>query len=117
MSQECRKKRLLLGGYLSSMKDQEAKKRYLDKLHIIGGLDPYETERKEWKDNVDLWPSITHVNLGMYLLVTPSPYSGEDLLNYKSLDCYKKLSVWVGEGRISEVCDRSQRSGEESRHC
>ena len=58
MSQECRKKRLLLGGYLSSMKDHEAKKRDLDKLHIIGGLNPYETERKEWKDNVDLCPIV-----------------------------------------------------------
>ena len=108
MSQECGKKRLLLGGYLSSMKDQEAKKRYLDKLHIIGGLDPYETERKEWKDNVDLWPSITHVNLGMYLLVTPSPYSGEDLLNYKSLDCYKNvLSGWVREVLVRSVTDHN----------
>ena len=108
MSQECRKKRLLLGGYLSSMKDQEAKKRYLDKLHIIGGLDPYETERKEWKDNVDLWPSTTHVNLGMYLLVTPSPYSGEDLLNYKSLDCYKNfLSGWVREVLVRSVKDHN----------
>ena len=47
---------------------------------------------------VHLWPSITYVNLGMYLLVTPSPYSGEDLMNYKSLDCYKKfLYGWVRE--------------------
>ena len=62
-----------------------------DKQRVIGGLDPYETERKEWKDDDDMWPSITHVNLGMYLLVTPSPYSGADLLNYKSLDCYRNF--------------------------
>ena len=79
MNQESKKKRLLLGGYFSSMKDQDAKRRYIDKLRVIGGLD--ETERKEWKDDVDLWPSITHVNLGMYLLVTPSPYSGEDTVS------------------------------------
>ena len=42
------KKRLLLGGYFSSMRDQDAKKRYLDKLRVIGGVDPYETE-KDWK--------------------------------------------------------------------
>ena len=59
-----KKTKLLLGGYFSSMKDQDAKERYMDKLHCIGGLDPYEMERKEWKDDVDLWPSITHVNLG-----------------------------------------------------
>lgn len=43
---------------------------------------------KVQRDEVDLWPSITHIHLGMYLLYTPSPYTGEDLLNYKSLDCY-----------------------------
>ena len=100
------KKRLLLGGYFSSMQDQAAKKRYLDKLLLIGGLDPYETERNEWEDDVDLWPSITYVNLGMYLLVTPSPYSGEDLMNYKSLDCYRNfLSSWVREVLVRSVTD------------
>ena len=59
------KKRLLLGGYFSALKDKNAKKSNLDKLRVVNGLDPYETERKEWKDNIDLWPSITHVNLGM----------------------------------------------------
>ena len=88
------------------MKDQDAKRRYLDKLRVIGGLDPYETEKKEWKDDVDLWPSITDVNLRMYLLVTPSPYSGEDLLNYKSLDCYANfLSGWVREVLVRCVTD------------
>ena len=43
MDQENKKKRLLLGGYFSSMKDQDAKRRYLDKLRVIGGVDPYET--------------------------------------------------------------------------
>ena len=42
----------------------------------------------------------------MYLLVTPSPYSGEDLLNYKSLDCYKKFtSGWVREVLVRAVTD------------
>lgn len=106
MDQASTKKKRLLGGYFSSMRDEDAKKRYLEKLHIIGGLDPYETEKNEWEDNVDLWPSITYVNLGMYLLVTPSPYSGEDLKNYKSLDCYKNfLSGWVREVLVRSVMD------------
>ena len=64
---------------------------YLAKIAGIGGIDPYETERNDWKDDVDMWPCITHVNVGMYLLVTPSVYTGEDLLNYKSLDCYRNF--------------------------
>ena len=47
---------------------------------------------------MDLWPGVTSVHIGMYLLVNPSPYSGEDLVNYKSLDCYVNfLSGWVRE--------------------
>ena len=41
---------------------------------------------------------MTCVNVAMYLLLTPSPYSGEDLVNYKSMDCYVNLlSAWVRE--------------------
>ena len=35
---------------------------------VFWGLDPYETQRSKWKD--DLWPGVTYVHLGMYLLVT-----------------------------------------------
>ena len=71
---------------------------------MIGGLDPYETVRTEWQDDVDMWPAVTSVHIGMYLLVTPSPYSGEQLVNYKSLDCYVNfLSGWVREILVKPV--------------
>ena len=42
----------------------------------------------------------------MYLLVTPSLYTGENLLNYKSLNSYKNLlSGWVGEVLVRSVGD------------
>ena len=92
------KKRLLLGGYFGSLQDAGGKKRYLEKLELLGGFDPYETGKSEWQDDVDLWPSISHIHLGMYLLYSASPYTGEDLLNYKSLDCYINfVSGWVRE--------------------
>lgn len=113
-SEGSKKKRLVLGGYFASMQDEDAKKRYLEKLNATGGIDPYETEKKEWKDDVDLWPSITHINLAMYLLVTPSPYSGNDLLNYKSLDCYRNfLSGWVREVLVMPIVTDSD--GQEKR--
>ena len=62
------------------------------------GFDPYESERSQWLDDVDLWLSITHIHLAMYLLYTPSRYTGEQLQNYKSLDCYVNfVSGWVRE--------------------
>ena len=61
------KKIWLLGGYFASLQDAQGKKRYLEKLQILGGFDPYETGKSEWQDDVDWWPSITHIHLGMYL--------------------------------------------------
>ena len=55
---------------------------------MIGGVDLYEILRKDWKDDVDSWPAITYVHVGIYLVLSPSPYTSNDLLNYKSLDCY-----------------------------
>ena len=52
------RKKLLLGGYFSALKDVDGKKRYQDKLKLLEGLDPYETTRSEWLDDVDLWPNI-----------------------------------------------------------
>ncbi len=101
------KRRLLLEGYFSSLRGADGKKRYLAKLSVINGFDPYESERKDWNDDVDLWPGITYVHLGMYLLATPSPYTGEDLLNYKSLDCYVNfISGWVREVLVKSFDDK-----------
>lgn len=81
----------ILPEYYSSLQDEKAKERYVEKILYVGGLDPYKIPRKEWSDLIELWPGITQIHIGMYLLLTPSPYSREDLLNYKSLDCYKNF--------------------------
>ena len=54
----------------------------------------HEMKKKDWKYNVDLWPSITHINVGMFLLLTPSIYSGQDLLNYKNMES-QDFSCWL----------------------
>ncbi len=97
-------RKAFLSGYASTLQDKDSKTRYQLKLKEIGGLDPYETTRSEWQDDLDLWPSTTSIHIGMYLLLTPSPYSKQDLLNYKSLDCYVNfLSGWVREILVREV--------------
>ncbi len=102
------KKKRLLGGYFESMRDSDGKARYIEKLSLLGGFDPHESERSQWLDDVDLWPSITHIHLAMYLLYTPSRYTGEDLLNYKSLDCYIHfVSGWVREVLVKRFNDKS----------
>ena len=45
------------------------------------------------------------MHVGMYLVLSPSPYTSNDLLNYKSLDCYVNfISGFVI--LVKEICDK-----------
>ena len=94
----------LLAGYKDSLVDQCSKERYLTKLKLIDSQDPYEILKEDWKDDVDLWPSTTYINVGMYLLFSPSPYTQEDLENYKSLECYQRfIAGWVRDILVKDI--------------
>ena len=77
---------------LLMISDRILKERYEVKLQLINGADPYEILMGEWSKDVGNWPAITHVRASMYLILTHSPYSDEDMLNYKSLDSYRRDS-------------------------
>ena len=86
----------LLPGYSKTLVSEDSKRRYREKLKIINEINPYELSKKEWQDDVNLWPAITQVHICMYLILTPSPYSDKDMLNYKSLDSYQNfVKGWV----------------------
>ena len=88
----------ILQGYKESLVDSRSRERYEEKLELINGKDPCELPKQAWKDDVDLWPCITYINVGMYLVFSPSMYTGEALMNYKSLECYQRfLAGWVRE--------------------
>ena len=88
----------LCPGYRESLVVTQSRERYSEKLELINGKDPYEIPREAWKDDVDLWPGVTYINVGMYLVFSPSPYTGNDLMNYKSLECYQRFTAgWVRE--------------------
>ena len=70
------------------------------KIFCIGGRDPYEIARKEWSDSVELWPAITHIHIGMYLLLTPSPHSQEELQKPRL------LAGWVREVAVKQFEDK-----------
>ena len=61
-------------------------------------------EYKDWNDIIDMWPGITYVHACMYLILNPSPYTKEDMLNYKSLDSYRIFQDgWVREVLVKEM--------------
>ena len=95
-------KTAFLPGYKYSIVDIASRQRYQDKLKLIDGRDPYEMPLETLMDDVDLWPTTTYINVGMYLVFSPSPYTGQDLQNYKSLECYKRfIAGWVRDILVS----------------
>ena len=67
-------------------------------MTLNDGDNLYAIPREEWTDNVEFWPAITYIHVGLYPLFTPSLYTREDLQNYKSLDSYGHfLAGWVRE--------------------
>ena len=54
-----------------------------------------------------MWPAITYVHVCMYLILYPSPYTKDDMLNYKSLDSFQNFqNGWVREVLVKEVSER-----------
>ena len=70
----------LVSGYSSTIADAASKRRYAEKLELMGGIDSYEVAKGNWQDDVDLWPAITQLQVCMYLIIAPSPYSEKDRL-------------------------------------
>ena len=78
-----------MAGFIPGYSATEAtKRRYSVKLKLLQGIDSYEVDKRDWEDDLDLWPALTHVHACMYLILTPSPYTENVILNYKSLDSY-----------------------------
>ena len=95
----------LLSEYYATLSSEASKSHYGEKLRLIQGIDPYEL-KNEWKDDLDLWPEITYIHVWMYLIITPSPYTEQDMLNYKSLDLYQNfIKGWVRQVLVKDVGD------------
>ena len=96
----------LLPGYFDGITDSASKRRYKEKLQYISDKDPYELKLTEWKNDLELWPSVTHVHVCMYLILTPSPYTEKDMLNYKSIDSYQNfVKGWVRRLLVMHISD------------
>lgn len=72
--------------------------RYLEKLSLIGGVDPYSIAVEDMVaiTAATSYPNIQYHDIYHYLINSPSPYSGADLKAYKSLDAYNfVINGWV----------------------
>ena len=72
--------------------DTITKARYLDKLKIIDGKDPYEVDKGEWKKtDIEKWPDLCYPDVVNYLVCSQSVYTLNELKAYKSLQAYNYL--------------------------
>ena len=74
------------------------RKRYLDKLCSIAGLDPYTLHKSEWDTNPDRLPPVSNMDIVNYLVFGVSFYTQTEFRNFKALDSYKYfVEGWVGD--------------------
>ena len=71
---------------------KEASDRYLQKMSILNGLDPYEVSNKEWCVEEDLLPTFLITDIFAYLVCGVSAYTYQQFHAYKSLEAYKQLT-------------------------
>ena len=73
--------------------------RYVDKLRLVGGVDPYKIDVEDMsKDPLQL-PLIEYGDIYNDLINTSSAYTGQSLKAYKSLDSYN----YFISGKVSDI--------------
>ena len=84
--------------------DADSKKRYVVKIGIIGGQDPYKLESSDVSADPKTLPSVNYPDIVNYLVYSPSPYTLEDLKCYKGLEAYNQfVNGWVRDSDGTSV--------------
>ena len=87
--------------------DPPTRKRYKEKLKVIGGVDPYCIEGDDRISREATLPDITYLDVVNYLVFSPSPYTTEDMKPYKSLETYNQvLEGWVTKVKVYWHADK-----------
>ena len=77
------------------------RERYLEKLKLIDGVDPYEIDYRSWKYDLSLYPDLV-----ICLSNTPRTHMSEDVKACKSPEAFNQfMSGWVKEIRVMEIGD------------
>lgn len=83
---------------------QENKKRYLEKLILLKGQDPYALEKKVFSMSLDEIPQVTMATITDFLIFRVSPFTQKEIRAYKSLEAFAQVaSRWVEDIRAKEI--------------
>jgi len=81
----------MLSKYAESL-ESDAKRRYLDKVTVIGGVDPYTLRKLD----SSVLPAIEAADLTNYLVLGTSYYTIQQFKAYRSLEAYNQfVNGWV----------------------
>ena len=81
--------------------DPPTKKRYKEKLLIIGNIDPYSAPDSHFSVKIGDFPSICYPDIVNYLVFSPRPFSADDMKAYKSLEAYNQvIEGWVRDVKV-----------------
>lgn len=76
--------------------EEKARQRYLEKINLIGGIDPYNLTKSQMNTEAKCLPAISYIDIMNYLVNANSAYSMEDLKAYMSLEAYNLFVCgWV----------------------
>ena len=93
-------------GYVASLHNGASRRRYDEKLNLLSSTDPYE--ETQWEEDIDTWPAVMYAHACVYLILYPSPLTRDEMLNYKSLECFKNFQCgWVREVFVKDKNNKS----------
>jgi hypothetical protein len=108
----------ILPGYAASLQGPD-KIRYLNKVELCGGVDPYNIPCNEYLYDSKKWPNIEYTDIVNYLVLTICSITNTQMKAYKSLESHnfftsgfvdpKILSKEMAEGNIllhTKVCEQ-----------
>ena len=84
--------------------DGLSRQRYLDKLRVIDGVDPYTLPSGSWTKDEASFPAVSYPDIVNYLIFGKSFYFMDDMKAWKSLEAYNQLTSGVDLWSI-RVCE------------
>ena len=81
--------------------DPPSRKRYMEKISVIGGIHPCAIKSEKFDCNIENFPAVTYRDIANYLIFGSSPFTANQLKTYKSLEAYNQvIEGWVRHTKV-----------------
>ena len=89
-----------MNSYFESL-DPLLRKRYMEKISVIGGIDSYIIKSEKFDCNIESFPAVTYQDIVTYLIFRSSPFTANQLKAYNSLEAYNQvIEGWVRDVKV-----------------